>query len=68
MNDIICPHCDNAFKVDETGYANILKQVRDREFDSHVNERLNQSEKDKSVALKLLEKDAESALFSTRCN
>ena len=66
MNDIICPHCDNAFKVDETGYANILKQVRDREFDSHVNERLNQSEKDKSVALKLLEKDAESALFAVK--
>ena len=66
MNEIICPHCDKAFKVDETGYANILKQVRDREFDKHVSERLNQSEKDKSVAIKLLEKDSESALLAVK--
>ena len=29
MNDIICPHCNKAFKIDETGYADIVKQVRD---------------------------------------
>ena len=29
MNEIICPHCDKAFKVDETGYADIMKQVRE---------------------------------------
>ena len=66
MNEIICPHCDKAFKVDETGYANILKQVRDSEFDKHVNERLNQSEKDKSVAIKLLEKDSENTLLAVK--
>ena len=27
MHDIICPHCSKAFKVDEAGYADILKQV-----------------------------------------
>ena len=37
MNDIKCPHCDTAFKIDESGYANILKQVRDREFEQEVN-------------------------------
>jgi len=35
MHDIICPHCNKAFKVDEAGYADILKQVRDSEFDQH---------------------------------
>jgi len=62
MNEIICPHCDKAFKVDEAGYANILKQVHDREFESQLNERLNQAEKDKFGALKLAEKDSESAI------
>ena len=62
MNEIICPHCDKAFKVDEAGYANILKQVHDREFESQLNERLTQIEKDQVSALKLAEKDAESAL------
>ena len=62
MNEIICPHCEKAFKVDEAGYANILKQVHDREFESQLNERLNQAEKDKFGALKLAEKDSESAI------
>jgi hypothetical protein len=59
MNEIICPHCEKAFKVDEAGYANILKQVHDREFESQLNERLNQAEKDKLGALKLAEMDSE---------
>ena len=29
MHEIICPHCGKAFKIDEAGYADILKQVRD---------------------------------------
>jgi hypothetical protein len=62
MNEIICPHCDKAFKVDEAGYANILKQVHDREFENQLNERLNQVEKDQLSALKLAEKDTESAI------
>ena len=33
VHEIICPHCDKAFKIDEAGYADILKQVRDHEFD-----------------------------------
>ena len=62
MNDIVCPHCTKAFKVDEAGYANILKQVHDREFEIQLNERLSQAEKDKVGALKLAEKDSESAI------
>ncbi|MHB8380696.1 MAG: DUF2130 domain-containing protein [Acidimicrobiales bacterium] len=40
MNEITCPHCGKAFKIDEAGYADILKQVRDREFESELHERL----------------------------
>jgi len=66
MNEIICPHCDKAFKVDETGYANILKQVHDSEFEKHLNEKLNQLEKDKDAELKLAEKVSENSLQSVK--
>ena len=51
MNEIICPHCGKAFKVDETGYADILKQVRDKEFDAQLHERLELAEKVCAVEL-----------------
>ncbi|MFK7888774.1 MAG: DUF2130 domain-containing protein [Gammaproteobacteria bacterium] len=57
MNDIICPHCGKAFKVDEAGYANILKQVRDGEFEAQLHERLELAEKDKAVAVELAKKE-----------
>ena len=36
MHEIICPHCGKAFKIDEAGYADILKQVRDSEFEKQL--------------------------------
>ena len=53
MNDIICPNCGKAFKVDDTGYADILKQVRDREFEQQLQERLSLAENDKRSAVSL---------------
>ena len=53
MNDIICPHCRKAFKIDESGYADILRQVRDREFDKQLHERLEMAEQQKQAALEL---------------
>jgi len=53
MHEIICPHCKKAFKVDEAGYAEILKQVRDSEFDQQLHERLELAEKDKLNAVEL---------------
>ena len=50
MNEIICPHCSKAFKIDESGYADILKQVHDREFDKQLNERLELAEKEKKTS------------------
>lgn len=55
MNEIICPHCKKAFKVDETGFADILKQVRDHEFESELMERVQMLERDKESAVKLAE-------------
>lgn len=53
MNDIICPHCNTSFKVDGTGYADILKQVRDRDFEQQLKQRLDLAEKDKQNAIEL---------------
>ena len=39
MHEIICPHCDRAFKIDEAGYADILKQVRDNDFEQQLHDR-----------------------------
>lgn len=53
MHEIICPHCKKAFKIDEAGYADILKQVRDSEFEQQLHERLELAEKDKINAVEL---------------
>lgn len=53
MHEIICPHCGKAFKIDETGYADILKQVRDGEFEKELHERLELAEQDKQNAVEL---------------
>ena len=55
MHEIICPHCGKAFKIDDAGYADILKQVRDADFDKQLHERLALAEKDKLKAVELAE-------------
>ena len=62
MNEIICPHCKKAFKIDEAGYADILKQVRDREFEQTLHERLEVAEKEKSSAVELAQEKTKSEL------
>ena len=53
MNEIICPHCEKAFKIDEAGYSDILKQVRNKEFEKDLHERLELAESEKNVAVEL---------------
>jgi hypothetical protein len=53
MHEIMCPNCNKAFKIDETGYAEILKQVRDNEFEKQLNSRLDLAEKEKITAIEL---------------
>lgn len=53
MHEIKCPHCGRAFTIDEAGYADIAKQVRDREFDAQLHDRLEVAEREKQNALEL---------------
>ncbi|TAN04173.1 MAG: DUF2130 domain-containing protein [Rhodanobacteraceae bacterium] len=55
MHEIICPHCGKAFKIDEAGYADILKQVRNSDFEKQLHERLELAEQDKQSAVELAE-------------
>jgi hypothetical protein len=62
MNEIICPNCKKAFKVDEAGFADILKQVRDHQFEEELEKRLNLAEKEKENAIKLAEANLKNSL------
>ncbi len=62
MNEIICPNCKKAFKVDEAGFAAILKQVRDHQFKEELTNRLTLAENEKESAVKLAEANIESSL------
>ncbi len=53
MNKIICPNCKKAFEIDEAGFADILKQVRDHQFEDELHERLSIAEKEKETAIAL---------------
>ncbi len=65
MHEIICPHCHKAFKIDETGYADILKQVRDGDFEKQLHERLELAEREKQGAIALAEANITNALQKT---
>lgn len=62
MKDINCPHCHKAFKVDEAGYADILKQVRNSEFEEQLHKELKLAETDKQKALELAKEKAASEM------
>jgi hypothetical protein len=53
MNEIICPHCTKAFKIDETGYTDIVKQIRDHVFTEELRtrEEFYKNEKENAVLL-----------------
>ena len=62
MNEIICPHCKKAFKVDEAGFADIVKQVRDHQFQEELENRLALAEKEKKTAVELAEANLKNTL------
>ena len=62
MNEIICPSCKKAFKIDEAGFADILKQVRDHQFEEELGKRLKLAENEKESAVKLAEANFKSVL------
>ena len=53
MHEIICPHCQKAFKIDEAAYVDIAKQVRDDEFEQQLHDRLELAEQEKLNAVEL---------------
>ena len=65
MNEIICPNCNKAFKVDETGYADILKQVRDYKFDEEIQARLVLANKEKDSAIELTKAQIKNTIQDT---
>jgi hypothetical protein len=62
MNEIICPHCKKAFKIDEAGYADILKQVHDHKFEEELQQRLAYANTEKETAIKLAEATVKSLM------
>ncbi len=68
MNEIICPNCQKAFKVDEAGFADILKQVKDHKFEEELNVRLNLAETEKINAIQLAEANLKNALQNELAN
>ncbi|MFM7014798.1 MAG: DUF2130 domain-containing protein [Bacteroidota bacterium] len=68
MNEIVCPNCSKVFKVDEAGFADILKQVRDNKFEEELQQRLNLAEKDKQNAVQLAEANIKNTLQTELAN
>ena len=62
MQAISCPNCGTAFKVDEAGYADLLKQVRDHEFTAALEERLAMAEREKRDAVALAKSELQAKL------
>lgn len=61
MQEIKCPKCGEVFQVDESGYAAIVKQVRDKEFEKEIRQREDAllSEKDSAVAVAVTKAEAD---------
>lgn len=68
MNDIICPNCKKVFKVDQAGFAEILKQVRDHQFDEEIEKRLKIAEAEKENAVRLAEANLKNSLMEDLAN
>jgi hypothetical protein len=62
MKEIICPNCKTPFKIDESSYAAITKQIRDQQFEEELNKRLKLAENDKHNAVKLAEANLRNTL------
>ena len=60
MQEIKCPKCGEVFQVDESGYAAIVKQVRDKEFEKEIFERESAHIHEKETAVKLAVSEVES--------
>lgn len=62
MNEIKCPHCGKEFTIDEASYADILNQVRTKEFNKEIHEKLEQIKEQHKSELVLVEEKATNSL------
>lgn len=68
MENIKCPHCHEVFKVDEAGFADIVKQVRDHQFEEELSTRLRQAELAKNAAVELAKANLRNELQTSLAN
>ncbi len=59
MQEIKCPNCGSVFQVDESGYAQILQQVRDREFEKELERREKELARSKESDIALVRMEQE---------
>ena len=62
MNEIKCPHCTKTFNLDDAGYAEILKQVKNHEFEIELEKREKDFLRQREEALKLAASQANEKL------
>ena len=65
MNEIKCPKCGTVFTINETDYENVVKQIRNKEFEKEISLRDEQHKIDKENSIKLAEAKIEKQLTET---
>ncbi len=63
MNDIKCPSCGKTFKIDPSSFEEILRQIRDDEFNKQINERLLLVEKENKKSIEIIKQESKMALI-----
>ena len=56
MSDVSCPHCKQVFEMDASGYADILKQIRDSEYEKDLDARLKDASEKHQIEMELAKK------------
>jgi hypothetical protein len=54
-NEVVCPNCKTAFTIDESKFEDIVKQIRDGEFEAELLRRLDEAERAKQTEIELAE-------------
>lgn len=57
MKDIKCPSCGETFRIDPSSFEEILRQIKDEEFNKQLKERLILAEEDNKKALEILKRE-----------
>jgi hypothetical protein len=61
MHEIKCPHCDTKFTIDQAEYAGLLEQVRTKEFESELSQRLHLEQEKQAAQVEATKQAAEAA-------